>query len=79
MEQNEIPLSRLRMGDRGRVTQIGTGEAMRRRLGDLGLLEGTAVECLHRSLWGDPAAYLIRGAVIALRNTEGDQIRIAPI
>ena len=40
---------------------------MRRRLLDIGLVEGTNIECLQKSPAGDPVAYLIRGAVIALR------------
>ena len=43
---------------------------MRRRLMDVGLIEHTEVECLGRSPGGDPAAYLIRGAVIALRRAD---------
>jgi ferrous iron transport protein A len=34
---------------------------------DIGLVENTPVECLGRSPGGDPSAYLIRGAVIAIR------------
>lgn len=43
---------------------------MRRRLRELGLVEGTAVTCLGRSPLGDPAAYGILGAVIALRDRD---------
>ena len=42
---------------------MGTGG----RLLDLGLIPGTRVVCQGHSPAGDPAAYLIRGAVIALR------------
>ena len=48
--------------------------SMRRRLQDLGLIEGTRVECLQRSPSGDPTAYLIRGAVIALREEDSSKI-----
>ena len=37
------------------------------RFQEIGLIEGTQVECLQKSPAGDPVAYLIRGAVIALR------------
>ena len=40
---------------------------MRRRLLDIGLVENTRVECVGQSPSGDPKAFLIRGAVIALR------------
>ena len=39
----------------------------RRRLLDLGLVPGTEVEAELRSAGGDPVAYRVRGALIALR------------
>ena len=44
--------------------------ALRRRLLDIGLIPGTRVTCTAVSPAGDPAAYLIRGAVIALRGRD---------
>ncbi len=49
---------------------------MRRRLLDIGLTQNAPVCCLFQSAAGDPRAYLIRGAVIALRNEEAKQIEI---
>jgi len=43
---------------------------MRRRLQDIGLVEGTVVEKVGVSPLGDPSAYLIRGAVVALRRAD---------
>lgn len=41
---------------------------------DIGLVEGTDVSCLQKSPAGDPVAYLIRGAVIAIRSEDSSQI-----
>ena len=49
---------------------------MRRRLQDLGLAEGREILCLGRSPLGDPAAYLICGAAIALRRADSRQIEV---
>lgn len=49
---------------------------MRRRLLDIGLIENTEVECLGRSPGGDPSAFLIRGAVIAIRSEDCGNILI---
>ena len=49
------------------VVRLKVDGAMRRRFLDLGLIENTLVECIGRSPMGDPSAYLIRGAVIAIR------------
>jgi len=69
-------LSALEIGERARVHSLHVGGAMRRRLQDIGLIEGTSVECLLRSPAGDPTAYLIRGAVIALRSEDCADIEI---
>ena len=62
-----------------RVTQLRNDSSMRRRLQDLGLIEGTRVECLQRSPSGDPTAYLIRGAVIALREEDSSKIMVRAV
>lgn len=54
-----------------RLTAKGPG---RRRLLDLGLVNGTPVTCLFKAPSGNPAAYLIRGTVIALRSSDADEI-----
>ena len=61
------PLSCLHEGKRARVLSILESGAMRRRLQDIGLIEGTIVECVQKSPAGDPVAYGIRGAIVALR------------
>ena len=52
--------------------------AQRRRLLDLGLVPGTAVTPELTSAAGDPVAYRIRGALIALRRTQAGLIWIEP-
>ena len=61
-------------GQRGTVRALGATGAMRRRMLDIGLAPGTEVECLGRSPAGDPSAYLIRGAVIAIRASDGRDV-----
>ena len=71
-------LSGLRRGDEAKV--IGLSAACRgperRRLLDLGFVPGTEVEVEMISPAGDPTAYRVRGAVIALRRAQADLIRI---
>ncbi|MGN0642724.1 MAG: ferrous iron transport protein A [Huintestinicola sp.] len=69
-------LDRLKEGCCGTVAVMHNKGSMRRRLMDMGLIEGTKVICLHRSPCGDPIAYLIRGAVIALRNEDSADILV---
>ena len=73
-----VGLDQLSEGQQGRVTALFSHGTMRRRLQDLGLVEGTTVQCVLRSPAGDPAAYKIRGALIALRARDARQIQISP-
>lgn len=59
-----IGLNRLNIDEEAVVAKIGEKS---RRLKDLGLVEGTKVKCVLRSPLGDPYAYKIRGAVVAIR------------
>ena len=49
-------------------------ERLAGRLRDLGMTEGTRVKCLGAGPLGDPAAYLIRGAVVAIRKKDAARI-----
>ena len=69
-------LNTLGVGERGVVAGVEAESAMRRRLFDLGLVPGTAVTCTAVSPAGDPAAYLIRGAVIAIRGRAAAGVRL---
>ena len=63
-------------GETARIHSLTATGSTRRRLLDLGLVEHTSVQCVGKSPAGDPCAYLIRGAVIAIRSTEGKKILI---
>ncbi len=74
-------LTNLTPGESGQVVSISPRirGAERRRLMDLGILPGTVIEAEMDSPSGDPTAYRVRGAVIALRSTQADHIRITRI
>ncbi len=69
-------LHELKVGEYGTVYQLRTNGTMRRRLLDIGLIENTVVECVGKSPAGDPLAFLIRGAVIAIRGEDCHDIDI---
>jgi DtxR family Mn-dependent transcriptional regulator len=74
-------LSSLELGEKGYVLSISPAShgPERRRLMDLGIIPGTIIEADFRSPSGDPTAYRIRGATIALRQEQADLIHISPI
>lgn len=69
-------LNHLSEGETGIVSNILSTGSIRRRLQDIGLIEGTNVKCMQKSPSGDPVAYFIRGAVIALRQEDSGNILI---
>jgi DtxR family Mn-dependent transcriptional regulator len=72
-------LSALKPGERARVTRLSPScrGLERRRLMDLGIVPGTLIEAAMKSPSGDPTAYWVRGALIALRKEQAGQIHIA--
>ena len=71
-----IPLNLLPIGETGIVQKLLSTGTQRRRMLDLGLVQGTTVEALQKSPSGDPIAYFIRGAVIALRSEDAGKILV---
>lgn len=69
-------LNKLNIGDRCKIKDINISGNMYRRLLDIGLIEGTDVECVGMSPNGDPKAYYIRGAVIAIREENTKNIKV---
>ncbi len=47
-----------------------TPSSLRDRLYDMGFSDGTSVECIAAASFKGPKAYLVRGAVIALRKDD---------
>jgi DtxR family Mn-dependent transcriptional regulator len=75
--------------DHSRLSQVSSGQkaavigilptcrgVQRRRLLDLGIVPGTVIEPELISASGDPVAYRIRGALIALRENQAKQIEV---
>lgn len=63
-------LNELNPGQTAVVEELKTKGSIRRRLLDIGLVRNTMVECVGRSPAGDPTAFLIRVAVIAIRSED---------
>lgn len=76
MKENVLSLNSLPIGRHGRVQSLLSDGKERRRMLDLGLVQGTMVEAVQKSPSGDPIAYFIRGAVIALRDEDAKKIII---
>ena len=71
-----LTLDQLKTGQLATVVGLTNRGANRSRLLDLGILPGTKIEVELRSPLGDPTAYRVRGAVIALRRIQAQKIQI---
>lgn len=73
-----LPLSKLKLGQEAKVLSISKSSrgGERRRFMDLGILPGTLIAAETKSPSGDPTAYRIRDALIALRSEQADKIQV---
>lgn len=55
-----IPLSALADGQSGRISSVTLTGPIRRRLRDLGMIEGTKIKCLQKGPSGDPIAFFVQ-------------------
>ena len=69
-------MDNIMMGERGIVIKINGKDDIKHRLLDLGLSKGMEIDCVLVSPFGDPKAYWIKGALIALRNDDAKNILI---
>lgn len=73
-------LTRLSLGEETHILSLSPAcrGAMRRRLMDLGFVPGSSISIDMRSPLGNPIAYIVRGAAIALREDQARYILIQP-
>ena len=69
-----ISLKEMQPGQRAYVKKLLASGSIRRRLLDIGLVEGTEIKCVGKSPAGDPSAFYIRGAVIAIRSEDSRNV-----
>ena len=65
-----LPLSELSAGEQGSLQKIDLSGGFYRRLLEMGFQEDEPIECLFTAPKGSPIAFLVRGAVVALRKSD---------
>ncbi len=73
---NEKTVNELELGEIGIVNKIVGEETIKRRLLDLGLIEGTDIKPVLVSPSGDPRAFEFRGSLIAIRKEDAENIKL---
>ena len=69
-------LSELAPGERARVAALSGDADAARRLMDLGMIRGTAVEVIRAAPFGDPLEVRVRGFMLTLRRAEAEHIEV---
>ncbi len=72
-------LSDIKKGMKVKVVSLKSTGLSRRRMMDLGLIPDAEIEVIRKSPLGDPTAYGIKGAQIALRIEEASQIEVEKV
>lgn len=73
-----ISMNKIRPGERAAIKAIDASSAVSRRLMDMGFLKNEKIECVGKSPTGDPSAYLVKGAVIAIRSSDCSNVLVEP-
>ncbi len=73
--KSEKNLSDLKEGERCIISAVKPSD-ISERLKELGFTAGTPVVCRCKSFSGDPAAYYVKGTVIALRKDDAAAISV---
>lgn len=72
-------LDNLEIGKIAEVVKIDTKDTIGRRFLDMGIVPGSKVECIMKSPSGNPIAYLVKGALIAIRKEDSKGILIKEV
>ena len=69
-------INELAIEETGVISKITGEETIKRRLLDLGLIEGTSIKPVLVSPSGDPRAFEFRGGLIAIRKEDAENVEI---
>ena len=76
--RQHVPLSALRVGQRGIVVGVGGRGPARQRMMDMGLVRGAEVRVVRVAPLGDPIEFTVRGYSLSLRKREAQEIAVRP-
>ena len=69
-------LNEVKLNEEVIIKKINCSGNIKRRILDLGMIEGTKIKPVLKSPLGDPTAYEVRGSLISLREEESKCIEI---
>lgn len=69
-------LDKIKMNTEVTVKEINCTDNVKRRILDLGIIEGTKIKPVLKSPLGDPTAYEVRGIILSLREEDSQNIEV---
>ena len=72
-----MTLTKLPIGENARVTAVNGTGPMTRRLMEMGVIPGVAVQVVKLAPFGDPIEIRVRGYSLAMRRSEADAIDVS--
>lgn len=69
-------LDKLPLNTPGIVTKIDLDGPISRRILDLGIINGTKITPVFKSPFSNPIAYEVRNTILAIRNSDSENIYI---
>lgn len=78
VESENISLRQLAVGQKAAIVSVAAAGELGRRIRDMGLVSGAAIEVVGRAPLKDPVALRLQGFTLTLRNNEADWITVTP-
>jgi Fe2+ transport system protein FeoA len=79
MTENTLPLSQLKVGERGVIAKMNIKGAARQRFLAMGLVKGESILVKRVAPLGDPIDFVIKGYDLSLRKSEAADILVEPV
>ncbi len=77
--EEKCTLNNLQLGSSAVVRSVECKDNLINRIYDFGIIENSIIKPLFRGPFGDPTAYLVKNAVVALREKDSKYIIVTPI
>lgn len=79
INHDELPLSKLKKGQRGIVARVGGKGAAKRRMMDMGMVPGSEIRVVRIAPFGDPIEFNVKGYSLSLRKSEAKDIIVRKV
>lgn len=76
---SKLTLNNLPLNTKAVVNSVDCKGNLINRIYDFGIIKNCVITPIYRSPFGDPTAYLVKNAIIALRANDSKDITVTPI